>query len=274
MSVQYAQYSFDAFLDSMERCGMRNVELWAGAPHFCEEMADSPGEVRRRIRELRRKMEDRGMRVVCLTPEQLNYPVNLASPDPVFRRRSVESFLRHLEYAREFGTERLFVTSGVGMRDRDREECWACARDSLATLARAAGDAGVRLSMEQLQPYESNLATTCADLERMVREVDSPHLECCVDLVAMAVSGEELQDFFDRLPGRIGHVHFADGNPSGHYVLGAGNLPLRDYLRTLEANGYEGSLTREINDSLYVEAPHPALAESVRYLREELGVPA
>ena len=35
MSVQYVQYTFDYFLDSMDRCGIHNIDLWGGSPHFC-----------------------------------------------------------------------------------------------------------------------------------------------------------------------------------------------------------------------------------------------
>mgnify|MGYP002508285909 CR=1 FL=1 len=34
-----------------------------------------------------------------------------------------------------------------------------------------------------------------ADIKRMLREVDSPALCCCVDLVAMEVAGDTLEDF-------------------------------------------------------------------------------
>ena len=34
MSVQYVQYTFDYFLDSMDRCGIHNIDLWGGSPHF------------------------------------------------------------------------------------------------------------------------------------------------------------------------------------------------------------------------------------------------
>ena len=33
MSVQYVQYTFDYFLDSMDRCGIHNIDLWGGSPH-------------------------------------------------------------------------------------------------------------------------------------------------------------------------------------------------------------------------------------------------
>lgn len=35
MSVQYVQYSFAYYLDSMKRCGLSNIDMWGGAPHYC-----------------------------------------------------------------------------------------------------------------------------------------------------------------------------------------------------------------------------------------------
>jgi fructoselysine 3-epimerase len=271
MSVQYVHYSFEYFLASMAKCGINNIELWTGAPHFCDELYSSWPTARKKIRTMKRQMDELGLKVICLTPEQLNYPVNIAACDTGLRQRSVEYFTRQMDYALEFGTDKLFITSGVGLRDRDREESWNYSRESLVTLAQQAGEVGVTLYMEQLQAYESNLLTGCDDMVRMVNEVDSPRLECCVDLVAMAVAGDDLQPFFDRLPGRVRHIHLADGDPSGHYILGTGNLPVMDYIRTLEKNDYSGYLTLEINDSIYLTDPHRALEASVIYLRNNIS---
>ena len=30
MSVQYVQYSFAYYLDSMKRCGLSNIDMWGG----------------------------------------------------------------------------------------------------------------------------------------------------------------------------------------------------------------------------------------------------
>lgn len=35
MNMVYNRYSFTYFLDSLERMGVGQFELWAGAPHFC-----------------------------------------------------------------------------------------------------------------------------------------------------------------------------------------------------------------------------------------------
>ncbi|MFC7394072.1 sugar phosphate isomerase/epimerase family protein [Scopulibacillus cellulosilyticus] len=268
MSVQYVQYSFEYFLDSMEMCGVKNIELWTGAPHFCDEDYTNFIEARKRIKIMKNQMDQIGMKVICVTPEQLNYPINLAAHNDVLRRRSIDYFIRQMEYALEFGTRQLFITSGVGLRDKPKEESWKYSRESLKVLSEHAEKLGVRLIMEQLQPYESNLISTCSDMVRMIQEVDSPSLQCCIDVVAMAVVNEKLEDFFDQLPGRIQHIHLADGTPSGHYVLGDGNLPLTEYMKTLQKNQYEGYITLEINDSIYLTDPHPALKRSTDYLKK------
>jgi protein FrlC len=270
MSVQYWHYSFEYFLNSMERCRLKNIDFWAGAPHYCFNNYKTRSEADKKIAELRKQIEDKDMKVITLTPEQLNYPINIAGREEPYRRVSLDYILRNMEDALAFGTNRLFMTSGWGLLDEPREDAWKRSVDSLRYLAEKARHLGITLIIEQLQPYESNLLTTCDDMARMLQEVNSDALQCCVDLVAMAVVKDELQSFFDRMPGRIHHIHFADGNPSGHYVCGDGNLPLMDYVHILEANHYEEYLTLEINDAIYWSDPHSSLERTVRYLRQYL----
>ena len=270
MNVQYWHYSFDYFLDSMEKCKLRNIELWTGAPHFYYDHFISHSEQTRHIARLRDKIAARGMRVVMVTPEQLNYPVNLAGREPVYRQKSIDYFCTHMQIAQQLGVDRVFVTSGWGLLDEPREHAWQRAVDSLRVLCRRAAELGVTLVIEQLQPYESNLLTTCDDMACMLDQVGSDALQCCVDVVAMAVVGDRLETFLQRLGKRVQHIHFADGNPSGHYVCGDGNLPMQEYLQVLERYDYQGYLTLEINDSIYWDDPHQSIERTARYLRQVL----
>lgn len=270
MSVQYWHYSFEYFLDSMEKCGLKNIELWAGAPHYCFDDHKTRREASAKIQAMRLQIADRGMKVVMLTPEQLNYPINLAGRDAPYRQKSIDYFARSMEDALEFGTDRLFVTSGWGLLDEPREEAWKRSVESLQVLCEKARALNLKLVVEQLQPYESNLVNTCEDMTRLLQEVHDPNLVCCIDVVAMAVVGDAMQSFFDSLAGQVNHIHFADGNPSGHYVWGDGNLPMMEYIQTLEQNQYTGHLTLEINDSIYWMDPHRSIARTAEYLRRYL----
>ena len=256
MSVQYWHYSFDFFLDSMERCRVKNIDLWGGAPHYCRLDHPTSAAANRKISGMRRQIEDRGMRVVIYTPETLNYPFSLSSPENELRSRTVDFLDMASDDALAFGTDRLFINSGCGLLDLPREESWSRAVETIGRICEFAEKKGVTVIMEQLQPYESNLVVTCSDVARMLGEVGSANLQACVDLVAMEVAGDTLQEYYDAIPDRIRHIHYADGGPSGHYILGDGNLPLTDYISTLEAHGYSEFVTLEIDDSIYWSDPH------------------
>ena len=172
-----------------------------------------------------------------------------------------------MEDALAFGTDRVFLNTGCHPRDLDREEGWKRTVDSYRTLCDRAEKLGVKLVLEQLQPYESNLVLNLADIRRMIGEVGSPALRCCVDLVAMEVAGDTLEDFCQALGDKLEWVHYSD---SHHLILGDGDYgreKLEGYVRTLEKHGYANCLDLEINDSIYWEDPHTSIRRSAEYLR-------
>ena len=270
MSVQYCHYSFDYFLDSMERCGLKNIDLWGGSPHYCRLDYLTSRDAFKKISQMRKKMEEKGMKVVVYTPETLAYPYSVSSPEEAVCSRTVDFFDMAMEDALEFGTDKVFINTGCGLLDVPREESWARAVDNIKRICEKAEEKGITMIIEQLQPYESNLLTTCDDMVRMLNQVNSPNLKTCVDLVAMEVVDENLEQFFKALPDQIRLIHYADGDPSGHYILGDGNLPLQDYIKTLEKYDYQGYLSLEINDSIYWDDPHTSIRRSADYLRNYL----
>ena len=88
MNMVYNRYSFTYFLDSLERMGVGQFELWAGAPHFChfiQSLSDAG--------KLRKEVGLRGLKIVCLTPEQVLYPHNIASSDRELRGSAWSIFI-------------------------------------------------------------------------------------------------------------------------------------------------------------------------------------
>lgn len=270
MSVQYVQHSFDYYLDSMERCGLHRVDLWGGAPHYCRLDYSSAAEAGSRVKELRHQIEDRGMRVVIYTPETLGYPFSYSAPDTRLRGRTVDFMKAAMDDALGFGTNRVFLNTGCHPRDLPREEGWKRTVESFRTLADGAEARGVLLVLEQLQPYESNLVITLEDVSRMLRDVDSPALRVCVDLVAMEVAGERLEDYCQRFGEKLEWVHYSD---SHHLILGDGDFgreKLEEYVRILEKHDFANGLDLEINDSIYWEDPHESIRRSCEVLRDFL----
>ena len=151
MSVQYVQYSFPYYLDSMCKCGLSRIDMWGGAPHYCRLDHNSSREAARKITQLRSMMADRGQEVVIYTPETLGYPFSYSTPDFALRSRTIDFMKYAMEDALEFGTHRMFLNTGCHSRDLPWEEGWKRTVDSYRALCDVAEKMGIHLVLEQLQ---------------------------------------------------------------------------------------------------------------------------
>lgn len=272
MSVQYVQHSFDFFLDSMKRCGIKHIDLWGGAPHYSRINYDTGTEAEKKLKEIKNKIDDNGLTVAIYTPETLTYPFSYSSPEPAVRQSTIDYMSAAMEDARLLGTNDLFINTGCGLRDLPREESWKRCVESVRILCEKAELMEINMVIEQLQPYESNLLVTQDDMLRMLAEVNHPSLQVCVDLVAMEVMGENLETQYSLFGDKIKLFHYCDGNPSGHFILGDGNLPLQNYIQIMEKHDFKGYLSLEINDSIYWLDPHESIRKSVAFIHNKLNI--
>lgn len=268
MSVQYVHYSLEYYLDSMKKCGLKHVDFWGGVPHYCRLDYKTEEEAKTKLTHIRSMLDARGLDVVVYTPETLAYPYSFTSPEKEVRERTVEYFSMAMDDARVLGTDKVFLNSGCGLLDLPREDSFARLVETYKKIAAIAQEKGITLVLEQLQPYESNLVIHLQDIKRVLEEVNSPALYVCVDVVAMAVANETLEEYFEQLGAdRIKLIHFAD---TCHYILGDGELPLQEYIDVLEKYEYKGIVDLEINDSIYWDDPHNSIVKSVEWLKEHL----
>ena len=73
MNLVYKFYSFDYFLDAMERLGYESIELLPNAPHFyVPDLSASD------MSAIRQKIHDHHLTTICYTPDQCSYPVNIS----------------------------------------------------------------------------------------------------------------------------------------------------------------------------------------------------
>lgn len=261
MNFHYLHYPLDYFLDAMVQYQFEQIELWGAAPHlYVEDLSLSE------IRLIKREIDRRELKVVCFTPEQCMYPINLAARESQIRARSVGYFKKSIDAAVELGAPMVLVTAGWGYRNESREEAWKRAKDSLLQLTAYAQKQGVVLALEPLQRIESNLICNLPDLKEMLDSIHSPFLKGMVDTIPLAVEEEELSDYFERLQDDFAHIHFIDGKPGGHLAWGDGHLPLEKYISALRDNNYDGALTLEFTSSQYLLNPNEAIETSMRNL--------
>lgn len=263
MNLSYRYFSFDYFLESMERIGFQSVEIWGASPHFY--VPDlTPGE----IRAVAKKIGERGLRVVCFTPEQCCYPENIATKDPEARKRSIAFYKKTVEACAELGSPQILMTSGWGYFDESPEEAWKRSADGLEQLSRVASRVGVTIVLEPLRVEETDLVTTLPQLKRMLDEVGSPALKAMLDTSPMFNSGETIADYFRVFGDDMRHIHFVDGDPAGHLVWGTGIFPLEKYVQELKSYQYRNYLTLELTAAKYFSDPHASMEAAFRYLQD------
>ena len=149
MSVQYFHYTLDYYLNSMHRCGVKNLDLWGASPHYCRLDYLTSSAAERKLREIRKRAEDLGLKFVMYTPETLAYPYSLSAPEQPIRDRTIDYFDMAIDDALTLGTTRLFMNSGCGPLDIPREDSWKRAVETINKICEMAHNV-------ELQSYLNN----------------------------------------------------------------------------------------------------------------------
>ena len=136
MSVNYQLYSLEYALASIAKAGFRYVDLWGGAPHYSY-FDTAPGQRDRRIGEIRRMLDDNGLKVSVFTAEQIClYPINVASSNPYVRRNSLEIVKGYLEDTKALDAIYFFPQMGYCLFDEDEAAAYDRSIESLREKSR------------------------------------------------------------------------------------------------------------------------------------------
>lgn len=260
MNCHYIRHSFSFFLNSMREIGLRNIEIWGASPHYFAEYFDNA-----MVKDIKKQVAAHGLKVICMTPEQVTYPINIAAQEDSLRELSVKNHLKTLEHTAILECNLMLLTPGYGNLDEPREEAWKRSADSIARIVRRAEELGITIALEHLSPISSNLINTAAQLKKMLDEVKSPNLKVTMDVVQVGIVGETVEEYFKVLGKDIVHIHFIDGTPGGHLSLGDGSLPLEKNLIDISKNDYRGFLSMEIADRRYFFDPKKADEKSIEH---------
>lgn len=166
------------------------------------------------------------------------------------RKASVDEALRSLETAAELGARKTVLHPGYisGLAIHVKERVLELALDSLATIARRAGQLGIVVCIENLFPHFSPYV--CAeDFEPVFRSL--PDLKLVLDVGHAFIGdkgGQRWQAFLSRFGDRLEHVHVSDnlGQRDDHLPIGAGTIPYKQVAKALRGIGYDKTMTLEI----------------------------
>lgn len=257
-------YSFDRFLACAERLHIQNLELWGAGPHFY--FYDYSDE---RAKGFYQKIAEKGMKVICITPEQCMYPINIACNDPVMRRRSIDYFKRGVDFCRIMDCPMMLVTPGKGYFDRPRQEAWERSVQALREIGEYAHSAGVRIAMEHLTQMSSNVAVTAKEAAALVQAVGLPNVGGMVDTDMAGRIGEGVADFLSAFDNKLAHVHLVDGDArAGIWSPATGCCIWLTRCSSWQTPGTPGLSRPEVMHGNYQLEPEKALERTVRWMEE------
>lgn len=261
MNQHYKRFSLEYFLDCQQKAGFQNIELWCGGSHFYIDSKgyENPGS-------LKKKLKDRGLKIVSVTTPSMAYQYQYASQEKEFLEQSFRYFTNGIKLASELGADRVVINSGWGYNNENYEEMWKRLKDNIIRVCDFASKYGIICVMESLRDDETNIIFTLEQAKRMFKEVNHPNLKMMVDNIATNLAGETLQEWFEAFGSDIKHMHFLDGNPPSHSSWGDGNTPLELELETLAKWNYNGYLVQEVADDKYFSDPFRADIRNMRVL--------
>lgn len=264
----YYKCSMTYTLDSLQRLGAEAIELYAVEPHFHIDDV-KPWDVTL----LKRNLARRGIRPICLTPEQMRYPINIASSSLAVRQRSMDVFTKCIQYASELECPLVQFHGGYPLMDEAVEPAWERSAVSLARLSELAEVYGVTISLEFVDIRWKTVLRNSLAVAKMIERVGAPNLKGMIDLICLTVCNETIEDALANLNDNVVHCHFTDGtgrrDSTLHIVPGEGVLDLDHIIQTLGDAGYGGYLSVELM-SPYEEEPEKAMTRAVRWMRTHL----
>ena len=267
MTTHYQQHTLEYALDSIAANGFRNVELWGASPHYCYDDYTPSGR-NARVQEICRMLKSRWLKMPVFTPEQLRqYTINIASADAYVQKWSESIMMRYLEDTVSFGAQYMSLLPGWEFLDAKSDANYQRAVESMGRLAARAAQLGVTMVMEEVAPCESSFVTCLPELQRILRDVNSPALTACIDLPTAAANGEQVDDFYAQCSA-VGHVHLADGSQDGYLALGTGQNDVTGQLEALATHEYAGTVSLYLNDASFFADPDTPTRQSAIWLRK------
>jgi 5-keto-L-gluconate epimerase len=181
--------------------------------------------------------------------------LSFASTDKAVRREAIQRMKRHSELAREFGSIVIIglirgsLHSGSGC-DKQREAVIS----AMSEVCEAAMTGDVKLAIEPINRYESNLLNTADETLDLIETLQCPNLGVLLDTFHMNIEEKDIKAAISRTGNRLMHFHIADSN---RRYPGMGHLDFVGIIQTLNTIGYEGYLSGEL-------LPEPDLSTAMK----------
>jgi D-psicose/D-tagatose/L-ribulose 3-epimerase len=124
----------------------------------------------------------------------------------------------------------------------DRQREWDLAASELRTVATEAGNRGLKLAIEAINRFETDLVNTTADTIRLVRSIDHPAAKAMIDTFHMTIEEADIGEAIRHAGSDLIHVQVSENHRG---VTGTGLTPWQDFRDALRDIHYQGAIVIE-----------------------------
>lgn len=248
LACQSAAFTSDAFssefawsLPVIRNAGFRRVVL-------------SPLDPRERgVQELGQRIQDAGLSPVTMAVQSPD--ANVASDESKVRRRGFDQLRRFVELTARLGGDQLNgVPYGVHGDATERPSAQVLARTAqlVGDVADEAHAAGIMMTFEVVNRYETSIVNTAAGAVRFVELSESRHLKIHLDTFHMAI---EETDMAEAIAAALPHLGYLEFGQSSRGLLSRGSIDLVPILNEARSLGYDGRFGVEGFSRMLLQEP-------------------
>ncbi len=241
VSTQPTQFAAAAFAPDFEHnvarlasLGYQGVELAVRDPLLLDKAS------------IHRALQTHRLQVPAIGTGQLYVEEHLSftDPDPEIRRRAVERIHSHLLLAQEFnallivGLVRGKLAPGIST-----EQAYEWLVPVIKKIASEANERQVRLILEPINRYETNLLNTVEETRALIDQVGYENVGILFDTFHANIEEPQIASSLRACGSRLFHVHVADSN---RWAPGAGHVDFGQVFAILREMHYEGWISGEM----------------------------
>jgi sugar phosphate isomerase/epimerase len=187
--------------------------------------------------------------------------LSFTDPRAEIRQRAIARIRDHVDFAAPFGAVVIIgLIRGRTQAGVSRDQAMDWLREALRECAAYAAPKGVRLAIEAINRYETDLIPTAASGLALLDELGIDNLGLLLDTFHMNIEEPSICESIARTGKRLFHFHVADSN---RWYPGAGHIDFPSILATLRQIGYAGYVSGEM---MPLPDPMTAAREMIGYL--------
>jgi len=188
--------------------------------------------------------------------------LSFTDPDDAIRKAAVQRIRDQVDFASTFNAVVILgLIRGRSPQGKDRKSVERMLRESLADCSEYAVKQGVRLAVEPINRYETDLLNTVEEVLALIDQAGLENTGVLFDTFHANIEEPSMEGSLRACFQSLYHVHVADSN---RWAPGDGHIDFSRIVDVLHGEGYQGFLSAE---TLPLPDPGTCARRTIRHLR-------